>query len=336
MTTERVVLITGAAGYWGERLARRLLAEPTYHVIGLDQERPDTPPPHLDFIQASLHDPLLPDLLSLEKVDTVLHLAPQEIETGYQAAYEHNVMGTTKLFKACATAGVQHIVVKSSTSVYGSHADNAAHLTETHPLRGRGSGNGHLLEIEFFCNGFRRQQPQLGITVLRFAPILGPTADTPLTRYLGERAAPTLLGFNPMMQLIHEEDVVEALAQAVAVRPDGVVNVAAEPPMPLMRLLALAGVLPLPLPPMLAGRLLRRLGLESDFLRYRCTVDTGRMGSELDFSPSYSAEETVHAFRERPRSASGPASQFMNYKAPMPLHMIIEARRRARATEGTS
>ncbi len=337
MTTERVLLITGAAGYWGERLTGRLLAEPGYRIIGIDENRPDTPLPNLDFIQTSLHDPLLSNLLAVEEVDTVLHLDLLETE----ASHAHNVNGTSKLLKACATAGVQHVVVKSSATVYGAHADNPAHLAETHPLRGRGQGyEQHLLEIEFFCNGFRQQQPQLGITILRFAPILGPTAHTPLARYLSNTAAPTLLGFNPMMQIIHEDDVVAALAQAVTMRPDSVINVASEPSMPLMRLLALAGVLPIPIPHTLAGRpylspLRRRLGLDADLLRYRCTMDTGRMTSQLDFFPSQSSEETVQAFRDRQFPAGAPAGQPTYHKAPTPLHLIIEARR-ARAVEGTN
>ena len=68
-----------------------------------------------------------------------------------------------------------------------------------------------LIEIEAFCNGFRGQYPDITLTILRFPSIVGPTADTPMTRFLRSQLTPSLMGFDPLMQLIHEDDVVEAL-----------------------------------------------------------------------------------------------------------------------------
>ena len=57
------------------------------------------------------------------------------------------------------------------------------------------------------------------VTTLRFANIIGPTANTPMTRFLSTPATPRLLGFDPMLQVIHEDDVIGALAHAVTMTP---------------------------------------------------------------------------------------------------------------------
>ncbi|NIV40333.1 MAG: epimerase, partial [Anaerolineae bacterium] len=66
------------------------------------------------------------------------------------------------------------------------------------------------------------------LTILRFPSIVGPTVNTRMTRFLAEPWAPSLLGFDPMMQIIHEEDVVSALVHAVRHGLSGAYNVAAE------------------------------------------------------------------------------------------------------------
>lgn len=305
MNDTNVILVAGVAGYWGGRVARRLLEEPDLHVIGLDVERPEgVGVEGLDYVQADVRNPLLPDLLNAEGVDAVCHLAFVEGVRRNEARFDANVMGAMKLIGACAESRVRRIVVKSSTMVYGAHANNSAFLTEDAPLNGgrRYGYNRYRLEIEAFINGFRRQAPDLETTVLRFANIVGPTADTPFNRYLQAPVAPILLGFDPLLQVIHEDDVVEALAHATLGQVSGAFNVAADPPMPLLRILALAGRVPLPIAHPLAYQAVRLLGssrlgralpFEPDYLRYRWVADTERMREDLDFFPQVSGDEAV-------------------------------------------
>lgn len=305
MNETNVILVTGVAGYWGGRAARRLLEERDLHVIGLDVAPPEeVDVDGLDYVQADVRNPLLPDLLNAEGVDVVCHLSFIGGVRRSESRFDANVMGTMKLIGACAESCVRRVVVKSSTMVYGAHPNNTAFLDEDAPLNGsrRYGYNRYRLEIEAFVNGFRRQEPDLELTVLRFANIVGPTADSPFNRYLRKPVAPTLLGFDPMMQLIHEDDVVEALAHAARTPAAGAFNVAADPPMPLLRILALAGRAPLPIAHPLAyqagrwlgsGRFGRAVPFEPDYLRYRWVADTERMRQELDFHPHYGGDEAV-------------------------------------------
>lgn len=338
MTDEnRVVLITGVAGEWGGRLATYLIAnQPDWHIIGVDDNPPETEIEKLDFIQASLHNPALVDLLKEEKVDTVCHLQFKDSIRPSEALFDTNVMAAMKVLGACAEAGVRKIVLKSSLMVYGAQHSNSAFLREDHPLHAP-KNYGYLrdmVEIEAFCNGFQRQAPDTILTVLRFAHIVGPRVETPMTSFLREEEAMVLFGFDPMFQVIHEEDVVRALAHAVINDVPGTFNMAAEGIMPLWRVMGLAGKLTAPIFHGLAYLSVSLMGpryapLPLDYLRYRCVGDLRRMREEMQFVPQYTAEEALREFsRKQP---SGYMSEEMARQRDEDLlRDTIERRRRAR------
>src|SRR5574341_1874479 len=87
MADKRVVLVTGVAGFWGGRVAARLIDRPDRHVIGLDDDPPEEEIKGLDFIQANIHNPLLVELLKQEEVDTVCHLTFLESLRPTEAAF---------------------------------------------------------------------------------------------------------------------------------------------------------------------------------------------------------------------------------------------------------
>lgn len=339
MADKRVVLVTGVAGFWGGRVAARLIDRPDRHVIGLDDDPPEEEIKGLDFIQANIHNPLLVELLKQEEVDTVCHLTFIETSRPSETAFDVNVMGTMKLLGACAEAGVRKVVLKSSTLIYGAQPTNSAFLRENHPLHGS-KGYGYirdLVEIEAFCNGFQRQSPETLLTVLRFAHIVGPKADTPMTRFLREEEALVLLGFDPMIQVIHEEDVVGALVHAVVYDVPGMFNVAAGRAMPLWRVMGLAGKLSAPILHWLAYASVSILGpryapIDLDYLRYPCVGDLERMRKELQFVPQYTAEEALREFASQQRLRRYLPESLARAYDEERLRDTLERRRRARST----
>lgn len=346
MTHEQTVLITGVGGYWGSQVAARLLTLPGVHVMGLDTAPPRETLEGLDFVQADVRNPLLADLLSEEGVDTIIHLAFVESDHPSEAAFDINVMGTMKVFGAAAAAGVKKIVFKSSTMVYGAKPDNSAFLPEERGLAA-GSDLGSLrdlIEIEAFCNGFRAQNPGTTLTVLRFPGIIGPTADTILTRFLASPVAPVLMGFDPMMQIIHEEDVVEALVCAAVQDWPGVFNIAAEGVLPFSKLRRLAGKHAPPVfhlaaywgNPILAALkfpVKRVWPVHLDYLRFPWVADLAKMRFVLGFTPRYTAAEALREFAGRKRLEQyGPESPGLEYDEER-LRDTLERRRRARFPE---
>ena len=179
-----------------------------------------------------------------------------------------------------------------------------------------------LVEIEAFCNGFRRQWPEIALTILRLPSIVGPQADTPMTRFLRAQWTPMLLGFDPLMQIIHEDDVVESLCHMLLAENTGVFNVAAEGRLPLSKLMALAGKIVAPpvfhLAAYWTNPLLASFGLpinqawpiELDYLRFPWVGDLQQMRSVLEFAPQYTAAEALREFAGRHRlEAYAPAGR---------------------------
>ncbi len=342
MPRTKNVLITGVANQWGARLAATLCQRKNLHVIGIDTTQPAIPIDGLDFIQADIRNPLLLDLLNLEKVDTVYHLAFQESYRHSENTFDYNVIGTMKFLGACTEAGVRKIIFKSSTTVYGATHRNPAFITENRPIHGsRQYGyNRDLVEIESFLNGYQRQYPQITLTILRFAHILGPTVNTPMVRFLSDKMAPILLGFDPMMQIIHENDVQSAFLHVLDKDYPGPYNIAAEGILPLTKILGIVGKTPLPILHPLAYwsvsaalPLNEHFPIEPNYLRYRCVADLKLMHERLNFTPQYTAEEALREFagqqRMRPYISESPHAYDEER-----LRDTIERRRRARTTKG--
>lgn len=336
----KTVLVTGVSSQWGQWLAARLSALPGLRIIGIDTTPPKDPVKDLDFVQADIRNPLLAEFLELEEVDTVCHLAFLESYRRSEPVFEHNVIGTMKFLGACAQAGVRKVIFKSSTRVYGASPRNPAFLTEERPIHGtrRYGYNRDLVEIESFFNGFQRQHPRTVVSILRFPNIVGPRANTPFTRFLSDPAAPVLLGFDPMMQVIHEQDVIGALVHAVQGDYPGAYNVAAEGILPLLKIMGIVGKIPLPVVHLLpywainlGTPLSRHLPIEPDYLRYRWVADLTRMREVLEFTPQYTVEEALREFAGERR-----ARRYMPEKSPLAydeerLRDTIERRRRMRS-----
>jgi UDP-glucose 4-epimerase len=344
MVQPKTVLITGVGGYWGARLAARVASVPELHVIGLDKTPPKAGIRGLDFIQTDVRNPLLADFLREEKVDAVCHLAFVESNRRSEANFDLNVMGTMKVLGACSAAGVRKIVCRSSTAIYGAHPDNPAFLSEerTPAAKSRTGTVRDLLEMEAFWNGFRSQRPDLALSVLRFPSIIGPRVDTPMTRFLRSRLTPTLMGFDPLMQLIHEDDVVEALWHSLCSDVAGVFNVAAEGVLPLSKLMALGGKrVAMPVfhlaaywgNPVLGATgipVSRAWPIELDYLRYPWVGDLCKMREDLQFTPAYSASSALREFTARRRLAHYTADGGKSAQDEELLRDTIERRRRAR------
>lgn len=343
---EQTVLVTGAAGRWGSRLVRHLSKRHGYRLIGLDLRDPQQQFEGVRFVRADLTNPQLVELLRTERVDTVVHLVfasglePGSPRLSSEEAFQINVMGTHEVLAACYASNVRQVVLKSSTIVYGAQVDNPLYLREQAPLRARRSAMPNLrdrLEIESAVDAFRQRHRRPAIAILRFPGILGPTIRSSLARYLAQPAPPTLLGFDPLYQIIHEDDVVAALAHVVEHGGDGPYNIAADGVLALSQLIRRCGRQPLPVAHPLASWLQRLLPggrqqvirellpFDADYLRYPWIVDTRRMREELQFEPRYTADETIQAFAsalrlrpfadiiERRRQA---ARQFQKHEGP--------------------
>jgi UDP-glucose 4-epimerase len=252
------VLVTGVGRYVGAQLAARLAAHPRVaQVIGFD-----TVPPSSDLRELLDEHGVRVELgpgdvravvaaVTGGDVDTVAHMGVISTagSAGRQAMKEQNIIGTMQLLAACqATPRVHKLVVRSSTAAYGASFRDPAVFTETTPptLAPRGGFAKDIIEIEGYVRGFTRRRPDVITTVLRLAPMVGPDADTTLTRYFALPVVPTVLGRDPRLQFIHVDDAMELLVRAVVENHRGTYNAAGEGVLVLSQAIRRAGRLALP------------------------------------------------------------------------------------------
>ncbi|MBA2439096.1 MAG: NAD-dependent epimerase/dehydratase family protein [Thermoleophilaceae bacterium] len=318
----RRVLITGVGSFMGARLARRLEDDPAFeYVAGLDTRPPGVELRRTEFIHADIRDPAVAGLVPPTRVDTIVHnQIVRRPGPGMSSAAMHdvNVIGSLQLLTACEqTPEIRNLVVRGSAGIYGAepHAPQffSEDMTRMYPLRTRFQRD--VGEIENLFATHSRRHPDVVCTMLRYQPAIGPSLDSQVARYLSLPVAPTYLGFDPRLQLIHEEDGLEALVAAVQRPVRGAVNVAGPGTIGLTRMVRMAGRLSLPAIGPLFGPVvdaMRRAGfaeLSPDFrrlLRYGRGVDTTRLEEEVGFRPGFSTAAAVEDYISR--SASRPGS----------------------------
>ncbi len=224
---------------------------------------------------------------------------------GRTAMKEINVIGTMQLLAACQKSPtVRKLVVKSTTAVYGSSAKDPALFTEDMEPRAlpRSGYAKDAVEVEGYVRGFGRRRPDVVLSLLRFTNFIGPTIDTPLTRYFSLPLVPTVLGFDPRLQFIHEDDGLEVLRLAAVEDRPGIVNVGGAGVLLLSQAIRRAGRIPLPiLSPLVqsVGQALRRAGMvdfspeQMRFLQHGRVADTTRLSERFGYTPKHS---TLQAF----------------------------------------
>jgi UDP-glucose 4-epimerase len=309
----RTLAITGLQTFVGLHVAARLAeAEEPTRVVGLDLRVPRRLEGCIRFHRVDLTSPtadsLVAEILEKERCEAVLHAAFfTEPCADLEYSHELEVLGSLHVMNACAAAGVRKLVVMGTAQAYGAHPDNPNFLTEEHPLRP--PTEAHSLrdraEVEGLASLFAARHPGSVATVLRPCWVVGPTIDTPVTRYLESRSVTTLLGYDPLMQCLHEEDLLSAVGAALATDVPGPINLAGSGVLPLSTLLRMGGKRPRPLPHPILYRLSHIASVHGtgdppsafyDFLRFLWCVDTTRAREALRFEPLYTTKEAWMSF----------------------------------------
>lgn len=305
------IAITGLRTFLGRRLAERLAQHSGQRVVGIDRARPyglhrDVRFQEVDLVGSNAAAELA-DVFAKQDVERVVQLAfRREPTPDLEADYALEAIGNLHLLRACAAARVPHLLVGSTTMTYGARPDNPNFLSEEHPLRGHPDAHCVLnrVEVERQVADFAARHPETAVTVLRPCWIFGPTHMDAVVRYFARPVVPVVMGYDPLLQMIHEEDCLRAFERATLESHPGVFNLVAPEPVPLSVLLRSAGRRPLPLPAPLLYRLpntpsAARTGDRSqgftDYLRYLWVAD-GARGFEAFGRPRYTTREAWMSF----------------------------------------
>ncbi len=305
----RKVVITGISGRLGRIVARRLHHELDWNIVGLDRRPMQGRPKDIELHQVDLRSKKARDLFRTGDVDALIHLGVMHDPRARPAElYSWNITGTTKLLEYCQAYRVPKVVLLSSANVYGPRPDNPQFLTEEAPLLAaqRFPQIRDLVEIDHLVSTFLWRAQQIETVILRPVHIVGPVRNAP-SNYLRIPNPPALLGFDPMVQLIHYLDAAEAIVLALTPGRRGIYNVTGPGEVPLSAVLRELRRDPVPIPHPFARPLLSlafRFGVSSfpvaelDFIRYVCMVDGRRAAAELGFRPRYGLRDTIHAVEE--------------------------------------
>lgn len=304
---EGTVLVTGACGRLGKRVIRALHRE--RRVIGVDRRPFPDKPKDVVHERVDIRRKKLKDIFRAEPIEAVIHLGIMHDPRASQSEHHSwNVAGLQKLLEYVAQFDVPKLVVLSSANVYGPQPDNAQFLTEDAPLLG-GARFGEirdLIEVDMLAQGFFWKHPETETVILRPVHILGRVRNA-ASNFLRLPTVPTLLGFDPMVQVVHESDVVRAIGCALAPGRRGIFNVAGPDPLPLSHVLDLLGRTRVPVPYTLGKGVLKRLWAfrltnfpapELDHIRFVCMVDDRRARTELGYAPRVPIDETVRSVDE--------------------------------------
>lgn len=303
------VLITGIRSGPGQLLTRRLLGH--FEVLGVDRIPWEGHPAEVPVHVLDLRKKKFQDLIRTERPSCVVHMGfIRHFKGDPKRRHEINVRGTKQLLDHCHRYGVRNLVVMSSSYVYGAFPENPFHLDEDQPLSASRSYPEirDLVEVDTMATGFLWRHPEIRTTVLRPVSVLGPHSHSMMADYLRRERVPTVLGFDPMMQFLHEQDLTDAIAMCLEKGLSGAYNVIGAGQVPLHTAIEQTGgrAWPIPEPLFRPGvQMLFGAGIVPwppgalDYLKYPVTLAGDALAEAIGFKPLFGLEETFRSLRGR-------------------------------------
>jgi UDP-glucose 4-epimerase len=300
-------VITGGSGYIGSRLVESLSERPeTERIVIADVRPPRSFRPKTEWAELDVRDGARArDLLAREKPDVLVHLAfvlnPIKDE---QLMYDIDVNGTQNVLAAASAAGIEHVLVTSSTTAYGAFPDNPVPIGEDWPVRGVASFEyaRDKTESDRLCQLWALEHPERTMTIVRPCIVFGPNVDNYLVRIWSKAPfQPDLGNLDLPMQFVHEDDVVAAMIGLLDGRHAGAFNVTGDGTMTMRETAEVIGLKIRRLPMRVARALSRatwRLGASEtppgqiEFALHPWVCSNEKLKSTLGWRPRYSSRET--------------------------------------------
>ena len=299
---QRSVLITGVCGSLGRALVREL--HRTTRVIGIDRrDFPDRPKDVLHY-EFDLRRTRAKDIFRQERPSALIHLgALHDPRSSPKERHSWNIVGFQRLLDYSAQFKIPKLIILSGADVYGAHASNPQFLSEDAPLLGA-QENGHIrdrIELDMLAQSHLWRYPEIETVILRPAHIVGAIRSL-ASSYLRLERPFTILGYDPMVQIVDERDVARAMILALEPGVRGIFNHRGAGELPLSKLIKRAGRRAIPIPRALLRRVVSRSFQvhlsaftegELDHLRFPCTVDDTRAREGFGYAPIHALESSL-------------------------------------------
>lgn len=299
------VLVTGIAGKMGQLVAERLLAA-GHQVIGIDRRPWLDAPSGVRMHETDIRKRAAEDVFRVERPEAVIHMATvTHIKKHSEERYRINLGGTRAVFDHCHRYGVKRAVFVGRHTYYGAAPDAPLYHTEDEPPMALETFPqlADLVAADLYAGQALWRFPEIATTVLRIVYTLGPLCHGTLASFLQGKRVPTILGFDPLYQFVHETDAARAIAVSLDTPLRGVFNVSGPQPLPLSVIIKGCGRAPLPVPEPAYRLVLGRFGLPSlpvgalSHIKYPVVVDGTAFQRATGFEHGYDAYETMSAFR---------------------------------------
>jgi len=305
---KKTVLVTGAAGALAQQVINRLRDE--YQIIAVDFRKlsyhsDDIPSYKIDFNKRGFED-----IFKQYDFESVIHLGRiSSAEETRMSRYNANVLGTQKLLDLSHKYGINNVIVLSTYHVYGASPYNPALLDETSPLKAAELTMDLVdsVELENLANIYLWRYPDLNITILRPCNIVGPGVRNTISSLLSSKYAPTMMGFSPIMQFIHIDDMADAVTLAHKQSIRGVYNVATNDWVSYQDALEYCGCTEIPIPsipPILPKVITSLLNLKMfpsyllNYFKYPVVINGENFNKTFGFKAKRPLKEIFRNYRE--------------------------------------
>lgn len=299
------VLLTGACGGVAQIVIEKIKDQHT--LVGIDPRKPKTEF-SFEFHPINYSNRKVEDLFREHNFDVLIHMGRVRADSGVHRneRYNLNVLGTRNLLNLAKKYNVKKVIVFSTFHVYGAHQHNHLHITEDEPLRAIQTfpALSDAVELDHFAKTFSLQYPEVQTLILRPVNIIGSRVHNTISTLFRQKLCPVLLGYDPMMQFIHEEDMANALISCLRSEKSGVYNVAGEGMIPYTHAVSLAGTIPAPIPHLAAKAALQIFGKGikfpkhlMDYFRYPVIISDDAFKRDFDFKPSMTTLEAFESLR---------------------------------------
>lgn len=302
------VLVTGAAGTLARHVIRRLKTD--HDVIAVDfryaaRLGPRVPSYKLDVTKRGFED-----VFRKHRIDSIIHIGRIGPEVSRESRYNANVLGSRRMFDLALNYGVSKVVVLSTFYVYGASPYNPALLDESSPLKASNLTMDLVdsVELENLANIYLWRYPELNMSILRPCHIAGPGVRNSMSMLLSQPLVPYLVGFSPMMQFIHVDDMAHAIELASRRTHPGIYNVAPADWLPYQDVLRECGCIGVPLPSVpgdlavMASRIMKWRAFPSflvDYFKYPVIIDGSLFERTFDFRIQRPISEIFAWYRHR-------------------------------------
>jgi UDP-glucose 4-epimerase len=305
--TRKKILVTGAGGALAKKVINKLKTK--YTIVAVDfRTEIDLGIPVISY-KVDFNKRIFEDIFREHKFDGIIHLGRiGSTESDRFNRYNANVIGTRKLLDLAKKYNVPRNLILSTYFVYGASPYNPSLLDEKTPLKASELTMDLVdsVELENLANIYLYKYPELSLTILRPCNVAGPGVRNTFSTLLSEKNAPVVMGFNPLMQYIHIDDMRDAVCLAFEKNKPGIYNVAPEDYIAFQDAVRLSGCnkIYIPsIPPILTERIAKFMKWKSfpahliNYYKFPVIIDGSLFSTTFNWKPIKTLDEIFSYYR---------------------------------------